>query len=234
MNTANTPEPIDVPAPAADSSTRQALTTAAHAEPAQPRDLSATTPDRFTRGGRHRAPTAAGAAQPAAAAAATARHRPTPGSADRPTARPPAQTPAARTRTEAAPVPAHPHTRSHRDEPGLRITMTDLPGATVVLRPAGDLDHDRVPELEHALARALARRPRRLVVDLSAVRFCDTATLHLLFKAHRAARRTHAALLLAQPSAPARRVLEITEMDTVLPTLPTLRDALTRTPGTDT
>ncbi|MFI1524748.1 STAS domain-containing protein [Kitasatospora cineracea] len=233
MNTANTPEPIDVPAPApaADSSTRQALTTAAHAEPAQPRDLTATTPDRLTRGGNHSAPTAAGAAQPAAAAAATARPRPTPGSADRPTASP------ATCHADpngGRPVPAHPRTRSHRHEPGLRITMTDLPGATVVLRPAGDLDHDRVPELEHALARALARRPRRLVVDLSAVRFCDTATLHLLFKAHRAARRTHAALLLAQPSAPARRVLEITEMDTVLPTRPTLRDALTHTPGTDT
>ncbi|GAA2090018.1 hypothetical protein GCM10009759_13250 [Kitasatospora saccharophila] len=131
-------------------------------------------------------------------------------------------------------MPAHPRAPGHRRDPGLRITMTDLPGAVVVLRPAGDLDHDRVPELEHALARALARRPRRLVIDLSAVRFCDTATLHLLFKTHRTARRTRAALLLAQPSAPARRLLEITEMDTVLPTRPTIRDALADTPGTDT
>ncbi|QKW17979.1 STAS domain-containing protein [Kitasatospora sp. NA04385] len=132
-------------------------------------------------------------------------------------------------------VPGRPRARGR--EPGLRITTTDLPGHAVVLRPVGDLDHDRVPALERALARALARRPRRLVVDLSAVRYCDTATLHLLFKAHRAARRSHAALLLARPSAPARRLLEITEMDTVLPTRPSLRDALTDAltdaPGTD-
>ncbi|WIX92378.1 STAS domain-containing protein [Amycolatopsis sp. DG1A-15b] len=62
---------------------------------------------------------------------------------------------------------------------------TEQCGQALVLLVDGDLDLHTAPLVHEALASALSRRPRRLVVDLSLVRFLNSAGLQVLLAAHR-------------------------------------------------
>ncbi|WP_328608314.1 STAS domain-containing protein [Amycolatopsis sp. NBC_00345] len=68
----------------------------------------------------------------------------------------------------------------------LKIT-TEWHGRTMVLVLDGDLDLHTAPTVREAIESALAQGPRRLVVDLSAVRFLNSAGLTVLLDGHRAA-----------------------------------------------
>ncbi|RKE23667.1 STAS domain-containing protein [Streptomyces sp. TLI_171] len=118
--------------------------------------------------------------------------------------------------------------RARRARPcRLRATLIEVPGTAAVLHLDGEIDYDQAPVLQDAVTRAAARRHPRLIIDLARVRFCDTTTLHILFKAQRAAEEYGAVLLLAEPSTVVRRVLEITEMDRVFAVRGSVRAALT-------
>ncbi|WIX82800.1 STAS domain-containing protein [Amycolatopsis carbonis] len=71
-------------------------------------------------------------------------------------------------------------------EPGrrsiLNLTVVQS-GRTLVLVVEGDVDHHTAPTMSEALESALARRPRRLVVDLSEVWFLNSAGLEVLLRA---------------------------------------------------
>jgi anti-anti-sigma factor len=78
-----------------------------------------------------------------------------------------------------------------RERPVLRyhdlaITV-ERSGWTLVVAVDGDVDLSTAPMLRHALDEALGRAPRRIVVDLSLVRFLNTAGLEVLLDAHRRA-----------------------------------------------
>jgi anti-anti-sigma factor len=68
----------------------------------------------------------------------------------------------------------------------LTITVEWLDG-TVVVAVDGDVDLCTAPMLHDVLEANLSRAPRRMVVDLSLVRFLNTAGLAVLLDAHRRA-----------------------------------------------
>lgn len=86
---------------------------------------------------------------------------------------------------------------------------------TVAVR--GEIDMGTVEVLSEALTKAIdvASAPG-VVVDMSAVRFCDSSGLRALVDAHRAAQRQNTLLRVGRVSEQVRLVLEITELFTVL------------------
>jgi anti-anti-sigma factor len=63
---------------------------------------------------------------------------------------------------------------------------------------------------------AVARRPDRLVVDLSACPRIDAAAIGLLLKIHGEMLRAHGTLLLRRPHPRVRRMLRLARVDQVL------------------
>ncbi|MFG2825760.1 STAS domain-containing protein [Kitasatospora sp. NPDC048365] len=96
----------------------------------------------------------------------------------------------------------------------------------VIVRLEGGIHHENCRRLELELARALEHRPRRLVVDLSRLDFCDTAGLNSLLRIQESA-RADTRLVLAAPSRPVQGLLDITGTDTVFTISPSVRAALT-------
>jgi anti-anti-sigma factor len=102
------------------------------------------------------------------------------------------------------PVPAH----RYQD---LTITV-ERSGRALVVAVDGDVDLSTAPMLRHALEAALSRAPRRIVVDLSLVRFLNVAGLEVLLDAHRRAAPGTDLRLVATTRA-TRRPLRLTGTD---------------------
>ncbi|GAA4876863.1 STAS domain-containing protein [Kitasatospora terrestris] len=109
--------------------------------------------------------------------------------------------------------------------PDAAITVTNRDGS-VVCALAGALHHDNVGQVRRALNRALRLQPGVLAVDLSAVDLLTSAGLNALLTVRREALERGVRLVVVAPSRPARHVLRITQVDTVLPMAPTLEHAL--------
>lgn len=93
------------------------------------------------------------------------------------------------------------------------ITMT-TPIASIVL--CGRLDAVSAVQLRHELAAAFAADQYRIVVDLSAVEFVDSAGLAALANGMRRARQNGGDLRIVYPeSGSARRVFALTRFDQV-------------------
>jgi anti-sigma B factor antagonist len=84
-------------------------------------------------------------------------------------------------------------------------------GGACVLRVDGEIDVTTAPVLADGLARALDSGAARVYVNLDGVTFCDTAGLVALDDARCEARRRDVRLVLVDPSAPVRRMLELTD-----------------------
>lgn len=84
-------------------------------------------------------------------------------------------------------------------------------GQTLVLAVGGDVDLHTAPVLREAIDSALGHRPRRLVVDLSLVRFLNSAGLTILLTAHRQAGQ-HTDLRLVATTRAVWRPLQITRL----------------------
>ena len=102
-----------------------------------------------------------------------------------------------------------------RSAPAIRHTALTVAiqeyGKTLVLVVDGVVDLHTAPTLRQALAAALSRGPRRLVVDLSLVRFLNSAGLEVLLAAHlQAAPRTD--LRLVATTRATWRPLQITKL----------------------
>jgi anti-anti-sigma factor len=91
-------------------------------------------------------------------------------------------------------------------------------GDTVEARISGDLDMAATFRLEPELER-LTRRSgvRSLVIDLDGVEFIDSSGLGLLLATHDRLRTAQLELVLANPSASVRRMLELTGAVSDLP-----------------
>ncbi|KFU75828.1 anti-anti-sigma factor [Amycolatopsis lurida] len=84
-------------------------------------------------------------------------------------------------------------------------------GRTLVLIVDGDLDLHTAPTARQAIESALSHRPRRLVVDLSLVRFLNSAGLEVLLTAHRQA-APHTDLRLVVSTRAVWRPLQLTRL----------------------
>ncbi|HEY3903464.1 MAG TPA: STAS domain-containing protein [Streptosporangiaceae bacterium] len=99
----------------------------------------------------------------------------------------------------------------------MELKVTTRPqGEYVVMSVQGEIDLYTVPKLQRELATALASGDSiRLVVDLSAVDFCDSTGVNVLLAAHRQARERGGDLELAAPRPAVRKILQVTGLETV-------------------
>ena len=98
--------------------------------------------------------------------------------------------------------------------------LTDAPAAVVVPMPSapstvtvavsGALDVVTLPRVREELELAAARRPSRLVVDLSACTFVDASALAVLLDLHRRMCRTGGVLTLSGACPRVLRLLSLT------------------------
>ena len=102
----------------------------------------------------------------------------------------------------------------------MNITPHDDGDGVARLALSGDLDMETDRELDGHVAGILTdARPRRLVIDATDLRFCDSSGIHALVRARDTAHRHGTAFVVANPSGAARRVLEITGLLDRLTTL---------------
>jgi anti-sigma B factor antagonist len=98
-------------------------------------------------------------------------------------------------------------------------------GVPVVTAPE-EIDMTNAAGLRAALLDAAARGSRTLVVDMAQTQFCDSAGLHVLVRAHKRARAEGGELLLVICAAAVLRIFAVTGIDQLIPTFPTLEQAL--------
>jgi anti-sigma B factor antagonist len=101
----------------------------------------------------------------------------------------------------------------------LHATVTAGPDGPVIAL-AGEADLTTAAELKQILAAQLDGGTPRLTVDLSGLRFADSAAVGELIRAHRAITRRGGSLELARPQPTVARVLSLLGVDQVL----TVRD----------
>jgi len=115
--------------------------------------------------------------------------------------------------------PRDPPSTSHGTAPPDQLTINqgDDPDHELTVEACGELDGATAPSMRSVLAAAVATPARRVVVDLSAVEFMDCSSLRLLRFAARSLRAQGRDLVLRYPSAPVRRLLDITGTADELP-----------------
>jgi anti-sigma B factor antagonist len=97
----------------------------------------------------------------------------------------------------------------------LRVSSRSQGDHTIVSL-AGEIDLYTAPYLQSELAAAMGPSdPAQIVVDMSAVEFCDSTGMNVLLAAHRQACERGGDLALAQPRASVRKVLEVTGLASV-------------------
>jgi anti-anti-sigma factor len=103
----------------------------------------------------------------------------------------------------------------------LRITLTRDDDA-IIVGLEGDLDVNVAPlarsHLSDAIDRAVAHEIHRVVLDASAVAFCDSTGLSILLGASEEASQRGVALTLREVSEPVRELLALTGVDQLLDT----------------
>jgi anti-sigma B factor antagonist len=107
------------------------------------------------------------------------------------------------------------------------VTLADEhDGDVAVARLSGEIDSSNVHEIAARLRAALTNRSTAMVVDLSEVRYLDSAGINLLFTLADELRGRQQALHMVVPSSsPVARMLSITGLDQAYPAHRTLDDA---------
>lgn len=108
--------------------------------------------------------------------------------------------------------------------PSLKVTEA---GRGMLVRITGEMDHVSGPALWERLTEVLAGHAAFIVLDLSAVSFCDSAGLNLLLRADRHAATNGTDLGLARVPHMLSRILAMTGTDQVLHVYGTVADAET-------
>ncbi|MEU2424947.1 STAS domain-containing protein [Streptomyces sp. NPDC007851] len=98
-------------------------------------------------------------------------------------------------------------------------------GDVSMARVSGDMDYQTASALDAQFTGLIAGSGPFVVLDLSAVTFCDSAGLSVLLRAWRLADAAGAVLVLACVPEPLRRVLAMTGADHVLRVFGTVTDA---------
>jgi len=102
------------------------------------------------------------------------------------------------------------------ETPDFEVQIESGDGA-VTLRVRGDMDIATVDDLQEARAQALAREPRRLLIDLEKVAFVDSSGLKFLIDTQRLAEREGWELALLKPGEAAMQVFVVTGAERYLP-----------------
>ena len=111
-------------------------------------------------------------------------------------------------------------------DPTLTLKAHQGAGGKTVLQVVGDIDLVSTDYLRAELLSAVEHGT--VVLDLDGVAFCDSSGLRVLLEAARRAKTHGAAFLLAAPTAPVERLLDLTRADQVLEVFPDVASALNR------
>ncbi|WP_129842253.1 STAS domain-containing protein [Streptomyces sp. RFCAC02] len=103
--------------------------------------------------------------------------------------------------------------------------------AGAVVTPAGELDHHSADTLRGSLEQCLADGVRRIVIDCSALEFCDSTGLNVLLATRLTAESAGGQIHLAAMRPIVARVFEITGAGSVFTVHDTLDDALAALPA---
>lgn len=103
-------------------------------------------------------------------------------------------------------------------------------GVPVVAAPE-EIDITNAAGLRAALREAAGHGNGTLVVNMSQTRFCDSAGLHALVRAHQRAQAEGGEVRLVISGTHVRRVLAVTGIDRMIPHFPALEQALTHPPA---
>jgi anti-sigma B factor antagonist len=115
--------------------------------------------------------------------------------------------------------------------PEVRYRYRMVSGVPVVTAPA-EIDVASAYQLRRALLQAAAGGHATVVVDLAGTRFCDSAGLNPLLRAHKRALAGGGGLRLVIPAgAPVLRIFTVTGLDRVIPQFDSLGQALAPGPG---
>ncbi|KZB81492.1 STAS domain-containing protein [Amycolatopsis regifaucium] len=91
----------------------------------------------------------------------------------------------------------------------LAMTATEHPHDAITIEVAGDVDAATSPRLRARLRDLVESRPSAVVVDMTAVGFCDSSGLSVLVQLNRYCTESGIALSI-RPSKVVRRAIELT------------------------
>ena len=103
-------------------------------------------------------------------------------------------------------------------------------GVPVVTAPE-EIDITNAAGLRAALLEAAAHGSGTLVADMAQTQFCDSAGLNVLVRAHKRAQADGGELLLVICTAAVLRIFAVTGIDHLIPSFPSLEQALAPTPA---
>ncbi|MBV2364047.1 STAS domain-containing protein [Streptomonospora nanhaiensis] len=95
----------------------------------------------------------------------------------------------------------------------------------VVAAMPAEIDVYNRAELLNRLTALLETAPGTLIVDMTDTVFCDSAAVHVLVDAQRAAHAAGRRIRVAAPNRAVRRVLEICQIDRLMPVYRSLHEA---------
>jgi len=107
----------------------------------------------------------------------------------------------------------------------LRIALTRR-GQAVVVTLAGSADIDQTSALRTRLSQAAGAAPRLLVLDLSELTFVWSMSLGVMVQAHVTVRKGGGQVRLVRPTGPVLKVLETTRLTKLMPTFPSVAEAV--------
>ena len=97
----------------------------------------------------------------------------------------------------------------------------------IVARVTGEIDLSNAAEIGAELGAGVPNSALGLVVDLTATSYLDSSGVHLVFDlAERLRRRQQQLRVVVPPGAPVRRVLRIVRLESAVPLVATVEEAI--------
>ena len=120
---------------------------------------------------------------------------------------------------------------SARPPTGRRVPLTTsvlYDDGIAILALSGELDLPAAPQLDRAVGELLGDGLRRVLLDLDALRFCDSSGLGALLRASRRVRDAGGTCVVAAARGSVSRLLELTSMEQALQLSAEVQPALVR------
>lgn len=105
------------------------------------------------------------------------------------------------------------------------------PQRYTLIELAGEADVTGSETLHALLETETRRRPGLLVIEMSGLRFMDSAALHAILRTHLVLGKDGGRLALVSPHDTVARVLEMTEVDQLVPVYTTVAEAVSASSG---
>jgi len=97
--------------------------------------------------------------------------------------------------------------------PSLVEVKPSVQGTTQLVVVRGEIDLSCVDSIRKATDAALSQGPETVILDLSAITFCDSSGIELVVRCHRRAQAQGVRLVVVRPTGPAWRPFEICNID---------------------